>query len=272
MSLAPGAPPREGWRSQLAGEPPAPDDEALAGLRLSARGYDGYMGLGAALTDRLRYREAADAYALALRERPGDLAATRQRAGRLLSTLRCAEAREGLERCLAHGGEPVDLYYRLGLASFYDGDDDTALARWEACLPLCGDEMAVAVMYWHSLASLRSGRAPGLLGGFREGMEVGHHTAYEASLRLIVRYGEGERATELRDEVLALGESLDDMDFSIVAYAAASLIEGRVEKRVEGDSASATAASLRSAALARDGFWPSYAFIAAWNDARRPRG
>ena len=46
----------------------------------------------------------------------------------------------------------------------------------------CDDEMAIAVIYWHTLSCYRCARSPIMLRGYRADMEVGHHTAYQLAV------------------------------------------------------------------------------------------
>jgi len=79
------------------------------------------------LSTQLRYREAADAFSLALAERPDDLDALCLRAGRYLSTLQSDKAYADFEKCLALGGEELDIKYRLGLCANYAGNYPRAM-------------------------------------------------------------------------------------------------------------------------------------------------
>ena len=51
-------------------------------------------------------------------------------------------------------------------------------------MPLCDDEMGIAVLYWHTLSAVRTEKAPTLLKYYRPDMAVGHHTAYEKAMRV----------------------------------------------------------------------------------------
>ena len=55
---------------------------------------------------------------------------------------------------------------------------------FEGCMPLCDDEMGIAVLYWHTLSAARTEKAPMLLKYYRPDMAVGHHTAYEKAMRV----------------------------------------------------------------------------------------
>lgn len=54
------------------------------------------------------HREAAEAYNDALQLKSNDLSLLRRRAGRYISTLQCAKALEGFERCMVMGGDRLD--------------------------------------------------------------------------------------------------------------------------------------------------------------------
>ena len=126
------------------------------------------------------------------------------------------------------------------------------MAAGERCFPQFPDEMKVAAMFWHTLAAWRAGEMPVLLERhYHTDMQVGHHTAYDA----VMRRAAGLLTDAGWEEKL---RAADDLDYSMLAYGESCRLEmlGEIEE----------AEKLRDTVLARDGFWISYAFIAAWND------
>ena len=236
--------------SQILGLPSGiPDSDAVRQARALPPTAEHYAVLGKALSRQLRYREAIESYSAGLTLEPENLPLLRLRAGRYLTTLQSDRAIRDFEGCLALGAEKLDCLYRMGLAHFYAGRCIEALAQWEACMPLCDDEMGIAVLYWHTLCSARAGRQPALLKQYHTGMTVGHHTAYEKAMG--VWSGAAQWLPVLREL-----EEADDLEYSIGVY---GLLWHPACKNRE---------SLWEKLLRRDGFWPSFAYLAAWNDAR----
>ena len=133
---------------------------------------------------QLRYREAVAAYTEGLKLEPENLSLLRLRAGRYLTTLQSDPAIADFEKCLTLGAEKLDCLYRIGLAQYYAGRYEQAMEAFEGCMPLCDDEMGIAVLYWHTLSAVRTEKAPTLLKYYRPDMAVGHHTAYEKAMRV----------------------------------------------------------------------------------------
>lgn len=242
------------WKSQLTGGPAeVPDSPEVTAAREKA-GFDGLTELAAALSRQLRYREAAEALTQALELRPDDASALRLRAGRRLSTLQCQGAAEDLARCLRLGADRLDVTYRRGLAEYFQGRWGGAAAFFESCMPLCGDEMGVAAIYWHTMCACRAGGRLTLLKSWRPGMEVGHHTAYNRAMAVFA----GAVGPEALLAELAAEPS--DLEYAIAMYGLCVYYE------YEGIS-DPDPGALREGLLARDGFWPCYAWLAAWRDA-----
>ena len=239
--------------SQLGGAPCRVADSSDTAAARGAEDFDGLGRLAKALNFQLRYREALDVYAQMLRLRPDDYDTLRARAPREINTLQPRRAIEDLLRCRALGGDEADLAYRLGIAYYLAGSYAAAMREEAACFPLVDDEMGVAVIYWHTMAALKSGAEPVLLREkYHAGMRCGHHTAYDAAVSFCA-------GLTPRDTFFAAMERTDsDLDFSMLAYGASVFLLSERENE-ESDR-------LRKAVVARDGFWISYANLAAWND------
>lgn len=241
------------WQSQLAGAAAEIDDsEAVCAAREAAVTAEGLSALGDALTKQLRYREAADAYSAALKLKPDDLSLLRRRAGRYISTLQCEKALNDLKECMTLGSDRLDILYRTGLCRYFMNQYADARETFKECIDLCDDEMGIAVIYWHTLCSYRVELPSELLKIYRADMAVGHHTAYEKAVSVFA----GARSFDVVCEE-SLSES-DDLESVITLYG----LRGYALfcKRDH------CAAQIMAQILPRDGFWPSYAYLAAWND------
>lgn len=226
------------------------DSPAVQAARQCIRDYDGCIALGQALSRQFRYREAIKAYTEALVHRPEDRAALRLRAGRYLSTLQLDLALPEFQRCLDLGAETVDCCYRMGLAYYYAGQFAAALEYFSRCLPLCDDEMGIAIIYWHTICAQRADRELTLLKKYRPDMSVGHHTAYEKAMRVWAGF------KDLAQAYIDADSETDDMEYSIVKY-------GLTYHPAASDNECSDALE---SILQRDSFWPCFAFLAAWND------
>ena len=227
------------------------DSPEVAALR-GGTTYDELLTLGKALCYQLRYHEAIEAYSRAIAMEPDTVTAIRQRAARYITTLQPEKAIRDLHRCRALGGDEMDISYRLGISHFLAGDYAAAMEEMTRCLPFCDDEMGIAAIFWHTLCAWRCGKMPTLLyRGYRDGMQVGHHTAYAFAMQLAA-----ERIS-LRDAQRLLEKEKDDLEFSIMAYGVAEFMEHNGMDATE----------LRKKILTRDSFWISYCYVAAWKDA-----
>lgn len=237
--------------SQLGNEPcNVVDSPEVAKLR-SAQSYEELLLLGKALCYQLRYYEAIEVYTKAIAIEPDNITAIRQRAARYITTLQPMKAIRDFLRCRELGGDEMDVSYRLGICYYLVQDYAAAMAELTHCLPLCDDEMGIAVIFWHTLCAWRTGTLPMLLyRSYHEDMQVGHHTAYAFAMKLAV-----ERMS-LAQALDALRKQPDDLEYSIMAYGVAEFM---THNGMNSDM-------LRKELLDRDSFWISYCFIAAWND------
>ena len=217
--------------------------------------YDNLVSLGNALCYQMRFCEAIEVYTKAVKQNPDRMDAYRRRAARYLTTLQPDLAIQDFLRCRELGGDEGDLSYRLGICRYLTGEYGQAMEELERCYPLHGDEMGIAVIYWHTLSAWRAGEAPALLErSYHPGMEVGHHTAYELCMAL----ASGNTALPAVMERLEHEES--DLEYSMLSYGSAVYLAQQGEK--------AAADRLIRSIVERDGFWVSYAYLAAWNDTQ----
>ena len=182
---------------------------------------------------------------------PENLPLLRLRAGRYLTTLQSNPAIADFEKCLSLGAEKLDSLYRIGLAYYYVGRYAQAMEAFENCMPLCDEEMGIAVLYWHTLSAARTEKAPTLLNNYRPDMAVGHHTAYEKAMQV------WSGITPLSAMLQMLEREEDDLEYGITLYGL--LLHPDCAERER----------LSKVLLRRDGFWPSFAYLAAWKDRSR---
>lgn len=238
-----------GIESQILNLPAGiPDSEAVTQAKALPDSIEKFLALGKAFSRQLRYREAIDAYTEGLKLEPENLPLLRLRAGRYLTTLQSNPAIADFEKCLSLGAKRLDCFYRIGLAQYYAGRYKQAMGTFENCLPLCDEEMGIAVIYWHTLSAVRAEKAPTLLKHYRQDMAVGHHTAYEKAIQV------WNGTTSLPTMLQILENEKDDLEYGITLY---GLLwhPDCIEKEHFSQNL-----------LCRDGFWPSFAYLAAWND------
>ena len=238
-----------GIESQILNLPAGiPDSQAIRQAKSLPDSVEKFRALGKALSRQLRYREAIDAYTEGLKLEPENLSLLRLRAGRYLTTLHSDPAIADFEKCLTLGAEKLDCLYRIGLAQYYAGRYEQAMEVFEGCMPLCDDEMGIAVLYWHTLSAARTEKAPTLLKYYRPDMAGGHHTAYEKAMRV------WSGTTPLAAALVMLEREEDDLEYGITL----SCLLWHPD--------CAEKARLSQSLLRRDGFWPSFAYLAAWRD------
>lgn len=241
--------PHAGIESQVLNfSPRIKDSDEVKKARELGRSVPSLIALGKALSRQLRYREAIDAYSGALEIDPENMTAVRLRAGRYLSTIQSESAISDFERCLGSGADKLDCLYRIGLAHYYAGRHAEAMKMFSECMPLCDDEMGIAVIYWHTLSAARAGAETKLLERYHPGMAVGHHTGYEKAMRV----WSGQIGFD--DALQAAEKEPEDLEHSVVMYG--------LMYRPECTKKSRHLKSL----LNRDGFWPCFSYLAAWND------
>ena len=238
-----------GIESQILNLPAGiPDSQAIRQAKSLPDSVEKFCALGKALSRQLRYREAIDAYTEGLKLEPENLPLLRLRAGRYLTTLQSNPAIADFKKSMSLGAERLDCLYRIGLAQYYAGRYEQAMEVFEGCMPLCDDEMGIAVLYWHTLSAARTEKAPMLLKYYRPDMAGGHHTAYEKAMRV----WSGTMPLSAALEMLEREE--DDLEYGITLYG------------LLWHPDCAEKARLSKVLLRRDGFWPSFAYLAAWKD------
>ncbi len=237
--------------SQLGDEPCLVEDtEEMFWLR-EQDDYQSRVALGNALVGQYRFREAVTAYESAKEIRHDDWQLHNRLGGASLTLRRFDAAWEHYQTCLKLGAPTQAAALQIGIWHYLQGRYQEAAEWFAMCLP-CGDEQAIAAIYWHTLSCCRSGETPELLSKYHKGMDVGHHTAY----RLCVSVFSGE--TDWRDALEQIHQERSELNIVISLYGLHSYLEliGKVEE---------SASCLREL-LKHEGLWPCIAYLAAWND------
>ena len=241
--------------SQLEGEAcTVPDTAEISKLRGQAENFDVLYATVCALRRQLRYREIPELCDKMVSLSPKSPIPWRLRGGAYLCTLQYDKAVWDFLQALALGGDRGDIYYRLGICRYLQGDFLKATVHFEDVFFMSGDEMGIAAIYWHTLGAARGGLPPILLPFYRDDMNVGHPTAY----KLAVSLWAGRISPE---ELLSrLEREQDDLEYVITAYGLAVYLEthgrrGEYEKLI-------------ASILTRGEFWSALSALAAYNDMR----
>lgn len=245
--------PRASLSSQLGDEfCTVEDTEAIFWLRESDD-YRSRVALGDALSAQYRFREAVEAYRNALRIRSDDWRLFSRLAGADLTLCRFDDAAKEYRHCLALGADQKNIAYPLGVWHYLQGNYAVAVPHFGECLP-CGDETAIAVIYWHTLSCYRAGLFPWLLREYRQDMKVGHHSAYQLAVSVFcgeLPWEQALRKAEQEKNALNAVVAL----YGLCGYFA---LIGEKEKSVR----------CLERVLMHDSVWPCISYLAAWNDRK----
>jgi|GEM_PF-1273261 len=237
--------------SQYEGRGEVPADTGEIFLTRMSDDYASRLKCGNLLARQYRYREAVELYRKAERIRQDDPALYLRMGGALLTLFRFDEAAECYERARKLGMEAQKLAFYFGFREYLTGNYRAAAERFRAVLPT-DEENTVSAVYWHTLASVRAGVAPDLLGEVKPDVQVGHHTAYLRALDLF-RGKVSEK--DLRREA---EEERSDLNAAILFYGLSVFLAGRGDQIRAGE--------LRRKTLARESVWPCVASLAARRD------
>ena len=242
---------KAGIESQLGSAPCTIEDtEEIFWLRESDD-WQSKIALGNALSAQYRFRDAIGAYSAALQIRSDDPMLYIRLGGACLTLFRFDEAMDAFQRSLALGIDKKILAFPMGIWHYFRKDDIAAAEWFVQCLP-CGDEMKIAVIYWHTLCCLRANITPVLLSEFHSDMNVGHHTAYCLAVSIFTGEINADSAlAQLEDEK-------DDLNYVIAAYGLCGYLSS-VGRAGKSDT-------LRGKLLAHSKVWPCVAYLAAVGD------
>lgn len=239
--------------SQLEGEPcTVSDTPEISRLREQPESFDGLYALVNALRRQLRYREIPELCNKMASLSPKSPIPWRLRGGAYLCTLQHDKAIWDFLQALSLGGDRGDIYYRLGICRYLQGEFLKATVHFEDVFFMSGDEMGIAAIYWHTLSAARGGLPHILLPFYRDNMNVGHHTAYKLAVSLWAgRISPEELFSRLEHEH-------DALEYVITAYGLAVYLEvhGRHEEYKQ----------LIISILTRGEFWSALSALAAYND------
>lgn len=228
------------------------DTEQMHWCRLSDD-YQSKMTLAGLLISQYRYTEALTAFEEAEKIRSDEAALYLKIAGTNLTLLRYDEAKKAYRKAIELGANEKALAYPLAVRQYLMGNYAKAAELFRKCLP-CGDELKISVIYWEILSCLKSGIKSQLCGEYSSEMNVGHHTAYQLAVRVML--GEIEEAAALLEI-----EKANDLDFVIAAYGIAEYMKlcGRNE---EGNA-------LTQRLFEKESIWPCISYLAALSEKDR---
>lgn len=219
--------------------------------------YQGFLDLAKALRFQLRYRDAIAVCSEAIKLKPEEKEAYRQRAGAYLTILQIEQAKEDFKRCRELGQDRLDVSYRLALCFYLQEKYKKAMEELEQTWELCDDEMGIAVIFWHTLSAWKLRKRPELfLKYYRSDMKVGHHTAYASLIEAL----KGEVFWEEAEKRL---ENAEDLDFSIIGYGLYVYYQfSEMQEKAQ---------ILLRRIIEKDTFWISYGYLAAWQETIRQK-
>lgn len=227
------------------------DSAAVAEARKNASSPEGLIVLGDALANQMRYREALECYTKAYGLDP-KTEYLRKMAGKELSLIMTGPARDHLMECLEAGWDIGDVYYQLALCDYFEGKYASARKSFAKMLNLYNDEMGIAVIYWHTMASFKLGEEPVLLEKVRDDMDIGHHTAYFGAMQT----AKGKMTPEELYERIAAEDY--DVDYGIMLYGLREYLASAGDRsRYE---------EFTSSILERDSWWITFAYLACWKE------
>ena len=237
--------------SQLGNAPcPINDNENIFWLR-ELDDYQSKFALGNSLAAQYRFKDAIAAYENAMRIRQDDWKLLYSLGGAYLTIRQFDKAMKTYHRCIALGAGEAVVAYPLGIGCYLQRDYVSAAAWFKKCLP-CEDEMAIAVIYWHTISCFRADREAALLDSYHKNMKVGHHTAYK--LAVSVFCGEISREQALEQ----IHNETGDLNYVISLYGLCVYLEHIGEHT--------TSKRYVTELLKHSSIWPCISYLAAWND------
>ncbi|MCR5738802.1 MAG: hypothetical protein K6G43_03220 [Lachnospiraceae bacterium] len=207
--------------------------------------------LGNLLSSQYRYREAISIWNKASEDHPSERSLYLRIGAAYLTLFEFEASDNAFEKYIDLGGAESDILYPLGMSHYLKGEYEKASGYFER-IPPCGDEMLIAVIYWHLLCDIRLGGELSFLKHYHSDMDAGHHGAY----KLVVSVLAGEKDP---DEALSeITTETGDLDYCIAGYGLYCILKSRgIEDTV-----------LMEKILSRKEVWPSVSYLAAWNDKK----
>lgn len=218
-----------------------------------------WMQKGLALSKQMLFREAIEAYSMALTIDPFHALTYRHRGHRLLSVHRFAEAAADLALSARLDPTNWDTLYHLGLAHYLLEDYAAAAEDYEACLKLSHTgEQIVPVVDWYWMTAKRLGdekKAAELLRLVTPETDPGENGVYK---RRILMY----KGLIRPEELMQLdGVARPELELASQGYGLANYyyLNGEVGKCND----------LLAQILESRQFWAAFGYLAALVDARR---
>jgi len=215
-----------------------------------------WMQKGLALSKQMLFREAIEAYSMALSINPFHALTLRHRGHRFISIRMFHEAAADLELSSRLDPTNWDTWYHLGLAYYLIHDFERAEAAYKRCLELTRtDDLMVAIVDWYWMTLMRLGKkeeADKLLDLVDEDTDPGENLSYK---RRVLMYKGLIKPEELIDYE---GAEFPDLEIVTQGYGLANYyyLKGEVEKSNE----------ILKQVLERDTFWSAFGYLAALVD------
>ena len=174
------------------------------------------------------------------------------------------------EVCGKDGGfrddiEDYEKLYGAGIGFYYLGRYEKCMEAMELAFPHFNDEMGIAAIYWHTLAAWRCGGETVLLDrGYNIHMKIGHHRSYDKIMALAA----GKSSVESTELMFSLEDN--PLELSIQGYGLFCYLQ-MLQHRGGGafvPPVSKKAGEILERVYADDGFWITYAYLAARNDKK----
>jgi len=259
-------PPQTSMESQLCGSPVTVEDseevKRLIDLVVTEPlSYDLRISLGDALCSQLRYLEAINQYSMAIGLDAKNITGYYKRAQRYLCVHQFQKSLA--DYCVCDMALPgrFDFNYKIGLLWYYLEQYEKSIECFDAAQSYAQNgEMLIAVVYWRHLARMRCGmsetnEAQRSLFDVQPGINVGSHGSYLVAVEF---FREEYSYSEIAQ---ALKEQKSDIDYVTILYA----VYRTLMLQEEHERAQAILREL----LKRNYHWPSFSFVAAFNDYRK---
>lgn len=212
-----------------------------------------WMQKGLALSKQMLFREAIEAYSMALSINPFHALTLRHRGHRFISVRMFHEAAADLELSSRLDPTNWDTWYHLGLAYYLIRDFERAEAAYKKCLEMThSDELIVAIVDWYWMTLMRLGKqeeADELLYLVTEDTDPGENLSYK---RRVLMYKGLIKPDELIDFE---GAEFPDLEMATQGYGLANYyyLKGELEKSNK----------ILEEILQKDAFWSAFGYQAA---------
>ncbi|MDR2520081.1 MAG: tetratricopeptide repeat protein [Eubacteriaceae bacterium] len=252
--------------SQLFGAPVTVEDseevKRLIGLvGAEPFSYSLRISLGDALCSQLRYLEAINQYSIAIGLDAKNITGYYKRAQRYLCVHQFHKSLADYCVCAMALPKRFDFNYKIGLLWYFLEQYEKAIEYFDAAESYSQNgEMRIAVVYWRHFARMRCGKSEGndaqrSLFSLQPGMNAGHHESY---LTAIEFFREEYTYAEVAE---ILKEQKSDIDYVTILYAVYRVLcLSKDDER---------AMMILKELLKRNFHWPSFSYVAAFNDYRK---